>query len=58
MREHGKLYTCDRCKRTGFFAEEPAAWDFEIGVGDLCPKCGSSWREVKAKFKGSVYKFW
>lgn len=58
MREHGKLYTCDRCMERGFFAVEPSAWDFEVGVGDLCPKCSSQWKEVKSRFKKNTHKFW
>ena len=58
MRECGKLYICDRCKVSAFFAEEPAAWDYEVGVGDLCPKCSGSWKEVKNRFKRNAGKFW
>jgi len=58
MREHGKMYQCDRCKAVAFFAEEPTTWDFEVGIGDLCPKCKESWKEVKSRFKGSTKKFW
>ena len=51
MREHGKLYTCDRCKRQGFFAQEPSSWGYEFGIGDLCPRCNVQMKDIKAKFK-------
>lgn len=58
MREHGQQYTCDRCGRTGFFQNEPSSWGYDIGMGDLCPSCAKSWKEVKNQFKHSTSKFW
>lgn len=58
MRECGKMYQCDRCKDVGFFSVEPATWDYEVGVGDLCPRCKKQWGEVKGRFKSSTKRFW
>lgn len=52
------MYTCDRCGDIKFFSTEPAAWEFEVGVGDLCPMCRADWKDVKARFKRTTNKFW
>ena len=55
MREHGKLYTCDRCKMQGFFAHEPESWGYDFGIGDLCPRCNGQLEKIKEKFKKSAW---